>query len=336
MKMPPLSMLLQKRPKIVLSTTVRPSDLSTSQIIAPDVADQIRCGKTAPKVTRDVVYSRLVLPNGSKKSLALDIQQPEGGGRHPLVIYLTGGGFVMSPKESAFDQRTFVTQQGFVVASVQYRTVGDGATYADTLADVKSAIRYLRAHADAYGIDPDHVGIWGESAGGYLAAMVGVTGDVKTFDKGENLDQSSRVQTVIDKFGTSDMNKTADDLDAQAKATWAQADNPIAAFVAGPGGGVLVNNPVAAGPANPITYVNGSTPPFLLFHGDDDRLISPTQTLMLHQALRASGVDSTRYVLKGAGHGDMAFLGLKKSGLPWTTNQTVGVMVDFLHRTLGR
>jgi len=88
--------------------------------------------------------------------------------------------------------RTFVAEAGFVVASIQYRTITDGATYADSLIDVKSAIRYLRAHADAYGIDPDHIAVWAESAGGYLAAMAGVTSNLKSFDKGGELDQNSQ------------------------------------------------------------------------------------------------------------------------------------------------
>ena len=109
----------------------------------------------------------------------------------------------------------------------------------------------------------------------------------------------------------------------------------MAQFFEGPGGGVgLLESPTASGPANPMTYVNASNPPFLLFHGDEDKIVSPTQTLMLHERLRAAGIKSTRYVLKGAGHGDLSFVGDAKAGLPWSTNQVMGLITGFLHRTL--
>jgi acetyl esterase/lipase len=75
----------------------------------------------------------------------MDIQVPKTGGRKPLVVFLSGGGFVVSDQASSLDQRTYVADHGYVVASVQYRTTLDGATYKDGVADVKSAIRYLRA-----------------------------------------------------------------------------------------------------------------------------------------------------------------------------------------------
>lgn len=156
-------------PKIIMSATIAPSDTSTSTILSPNPSDQIVCGKTPLKMVHDVVFSEPVLLNGTKKKLAMDIQIPAGPGKKPLVVYVTGGGFAFAPKQSALNLRTYVAEAGFVVASIQYRTVMDGANYRDGIADVKSAIRYLRAHADDYGIDPDKVAVWGESAGGYLA-----------------------------------------------------------------------------------------------------------------------------------------------------------------------
>ena len=76
------------------------------------------------------------------------------------------------------------------------------------------------------------------------------------------------------------------------------------------------------------------TPRFLLFHGTDDRFVSPSQTLILHNALRVAGVDSTRYVLQGAGHGDVVFLGHHESGLPWSSRQVMGYLIAFLRKHL--
>jgi acetyl esterase/lipase len=323
-------------PKMIMSATIAPSDTSTSTILSPNPSDQIVCGKTPLKMVHDLVFSEPALPNGTKKKLAMDIQIPARPGKKPLVVYVTGGGFAFASKESALNLRTYVAEAGFVVASIQYRTVMDGANYRDGIADVKSAIRYLRAHANDYGIDPDKVAVWGESAGGYLASMAGVTGNVKTFDTGDNLGQSSAVQAVIDKFGPSDLSKVATDFDTRSQEAYSSADNPIAHYVNGASSTKgLVDDPTATTTANPVTYITASDPAFLLFHGSKDPLVSPSQTLLLHNALLQAGVRSKRYVLTGASHGDVAFLGDVKSGQPWSTNEVMGIMVRFLKDNLG-
>jgi acetyl esterase/lipase len=331
----PLLMWIGVIPKVVMATTIAPSDMSTSIVIHPDPNDQIRCGKAAIQTIPDVVFGKPTLSNGKLKDLLMDIQVPEPRKRRPLVVFVPGGGFMLAPKESALDLRTFVAEAGFVVASIQYRTVRDGANYRDGIADVKSAIRYLRANADKYGIDPGKIAIWGESAGGYLVAMVGVTNGVKGFEVGSYLDQSSDVQAVINKFGATDTSLLAADFDQHTQAADNAKDNPIAQYIGMNSETQLLDARVAKITANPLTYINASVPPFLILHGSQDRLISPSQTLMLHNALRAAGAHSTRYVLEGAGHGDLAFLGDSKAGLPWSTNQTMGILVDFLTRSIG-
>jgi acetyl esterase/lipase len=94
-----------------------------------------------------------------------------------------GGGFRNADKGQALNLRTYVAEAGVVVASIQYRTIQNGGNYHDSVVDVKSAIRFLRAHASEYGIDPTKVSVWGESAGGYVASMVGLTTGVKAFDQ---------------------------------------------------------------------------------------------------------------------------------------------------------
>jgi acetyl esterase/lipase len=312
-------------PQIPLATSVALVDTSTSVVIRPDPKDQITWRKDAIQTISDVVFATRALPDGTSLNLLMDVQIPlSRGKRHPLVIYVPGGGFMMAAKEQALNLRTYVADAGFVVASVQYRTMLNGATFRDGIADVKSAIRYLRAHAQLYDIDAGRVAVWGESAGGYLVAMVGVTNGVKSFDVGNDLDQESDVQAVVDKFGPSDVSKIAADFDPQLRASY-QANNPFLPYLEGK----------AATAANPLTYIKATAPPFLIFHGSHDRLVSPSQTLLLHNALAAAGVRSTRYVLEGAGHGDLAFMGDFEAGLPWSTRQSMGVIVDFLKATLG-
>jgi acetyl esterase/lipase len=330
----PVLMWIGLLPKVALASTIAPSDTSTSIVIHPDINDQITCGKTAIGAIDDVVFTTRTLSNGKSKDLLMDILVPKPPGRRPLVVYVTGGGFIQAPKESAPDLRTYVAEAGFVVASIQYRTVRDGANYRDGIADVKSAIRYLRANANQYGIDPGKIAIWGESAGGYLVAMVGVTNGDRKFDVGNNLDQSSDVQAVVNKFGATDTSKLAADFDQQTRDADYAKDNSIAQYIGMVPETHLLDAKIAATVANPITYVNASVPPFLILHGSKDQLISPSQTLMLHNAINAAGGHSVRYVLDGASHGDMAFLGDSKAGLPWSTRQTMDIIVDFLRRTI--
>ncbi|MFJ2829784.1 alpha/beta hydrolase fold domain-containing protein [Streptomyces sp. NPDC087263] len=320
---------------ISIAKTVKASDTSTSTVIDPTGA-QIQCGKTKVTTHSDVVYSSPTT-NGKKAELKLDLQVPETEGKKPLVVYITGGGFAMADKTGNLNQRTYVAEQGYAVASIEYRTVTSGATYKEALQDVKSAIRYLRAHADEYGIDPANVAVWGQSAGGYLAAMTGTTNGVKEFEAGDNLDQSSDVQAVVDEFGPSELSKTASDFDAATQKTYLAAGTNTAQFVFGAGTKkTLTDDPAAIKAADPSTYADSSDPAFVLLHGSDDHLVSPSQTLTLHNTLLAKGVDSTRYVLKGADHGDLTFMGGDSSaGLKWSTEQVMGDIVTFLGKHLG-
>jgi len=295
----------------------------------------MQCGQTELTSHNDVVYDTPT-SGGKTVSLKMDIQVPKTSGDKPLVVYITGGGFVSDDKSGNLDQRTYVAEQGYVVASIEYRTVTDGATYKDSVADVKSAIRYLRAHAATYGIDPSKVAVWGQSAGGYLAAMTGVTNGLKQFEDASNPGQSSTVQAVVDEFGPSDLSKVAADFDPAAKQANYAAGNSLAKFVFGPNTTLSVkDDPAAMAPANPLTYVSKSSAPFVLLHGSADQLVSPSQTLILQRALRAKGVESTRYVVKGANHGDVTFLGgAATSAKQWSSKQVMDDIVSFLGNKL--
>jgi acetyl esterase/lipase len=320
---------------ITMATSIAPSDTSTSTVLTDLNGPQIQCGRTALDTYSDVVFATPTTA-GKPLPLKLDIQVPRTDGPKPLVVFITGGGFVMAPKENGLNLRTYVAEAGYAVASIQYRTVPDGATYADGVADVKSAIRYLRAHAAQYRIDPSQVAVWGESAGGYLASMVGTTNGRAQFDVGANLDQSSAVQAVVDKFGPSDLAKLAADYDPAMQRYSYQPGNSLAHWAGVSSGRSILDDPAADARANPITYVTPSAPPFLIMHGSADKLVSPSQTLLLHTALLAAGVDSTRYVLAGANHGDLAFLNDPAAARAWSTQEVMNHIVTFLNGHLRR
>jgi acetyl esterase/lipase len=321
---------------ITMATSVAASDTSTSTVLTNLNGPQIQCGRTALDTYSDIVFATPTGTGGTALPLKLDIQVPRTDGPKPLVVYVTGGGFVMAPKENGLNLRTYVAEAGYAVASIQYRTVPDGATYADGVADVKSAIRYLRAHAGQYRIDPNQVAVWGESAGGYLASMVGTTNGRTQFDAGANLDQSSAVQAVVDKFGPSDLDKLAADFDPAMQRYTYLPGNSLAHWAGVSSGRSILDDPAADARANPITYVTNAAPPFLIMHGSADKLVSPSQTLLLHTALLAAGVDSTRYVLTGANHGDLAFLNDPTAALPWSTQEVMNHIVTFLNGHLRR
>jgi acetyl esterase/lipase len=318
-------------PKPPLAASIAPSDTSTSIVIHPDRSDQIQCGKTRIKTIENVVYASPNLPNGKSKPLKMDILIPEPARKRTIVVYVPGGGFVVAAKEGALNLRTYVAEAGFAVASVEYRTTRDGANYRDGVEDVKAAIRYLRANAGQYEIDASTVAVWGESAGGYLAAMVGVTNDDSSFVAGSNLNQSSNVQGVIDDFGASDISKIAVDFDAVTQRA-IYTNEGIINYIGKASGANILDPGIATTAANPIKYIHANAPPFLIFHGSQDRMVSPSQTLILNDALVTAGVRSNRYVVDGAAHGDLAFMGDTHSGQLWSTNQVMNLIVEFLNR----
>jgi len=324
---------------IAYAKTVAPANNSASILIKPD-GPQIQCGQAQLTTYGNVVYSTPTTA-GKQVKLVMDIQVPKTAGRKPLVVFLPGGGFVSADPSGNLDERTYVAEQGYVVASVQYRTIPDGATYKDGLADVKSAIRYLRAHAARYDVNAGQVAVWGQSAGGYMAAMTGVTNHLRQFDVGGNLNQSSAVQAVVDEFGPSDLTKVAADFDPATQAAYDTPTSITAEYVLGPGNTkTLAQEPAAAAAADPITYVNSSDPPFVLLQGTDDHIVSPSQTVLMLDALRAKGVPSTRYALIGANHGGLEdILGDTPANVKademWSTQKVMGHIVSFLGQRLG-
>jgi acetyl esterase/lipase len=256
--------------------------------------------------------------------MKMDIITHQGGTKKPCVIFITGGGFMFAPKEGELYKRSEIAKQGYVVASITYHVISNGI-YSDAVKDVKAAVRYIRAHAAEYGVNPSHMALWGESAGGYLTALAGTTNGLKEFEVGENLDQSSAVQACIDSFGLSDLTKIGADYDEVALKAHFTLDSPDGKYIHGKNSGLTsLDKPEVVAKANPVNYVDKNDPPFLFFHGMKDGLVSPSQTLLVHEALRKVKVSSTRYVIADAGHGGVQF------GSP----EVLKIMVDFLNENL--
>lgn len=240
--------------------------------------------------------------NVKDDELLLDLYLPEKRqGRLPLVIWIHGGSWVEGSKK--YCQGAWLATRGYAVASINYR-LSLQAPFPAQIYDCKAAVRWLRAHADDYQLDAGHFGVYGESAGGYLAALLGTTENDKTLEGelGAHRNVSSSVQAVCERYGTTDFTRAED-------AMAATTDPKIRFFqvlVLQKLLGVAVNDPgfaERARLASPLTYVGKNAAPFLILHGAKDALVPLQQSELLDAALRKSGVPSTLQVIPGAGHG---------------------------------
>jgi acetyl esterase/lipase len=259
----------------------------------PGPPPQLPAGITAK---RDVQY----VPDGGPRR-TLDVYFPEKSDKPlPLVVWIHGGAWRGGSKDRT--PALPLLAEGFAVASVTYRFSQD-APFPAQIEDCKAAIRWLRAHAKELHIDPARIGVWGSSAGGHLVAMLGTAGDMKEWDKGENLSESSRVQAVCDWFGPAELLTMGAQSGPDSRIPHDAPDSPEAKLVGGP----LQDNKDKALAASPLTYVSADDPPFLIMHGDRDALVPLQQSVDLQAALKKAGVDSTLRTLEGSGHGDGGF-----------------------------
>ena len=241
-------------------------------------------------VHRDLAY----VPGGHERQ-KLDLYLPQSNVPLPLIINIHGGAFRMGSKEMGVP--TEYLSRGYAVASINYR-LSQHAVFPAQIEDGKAAVRWLRANAPKYGLDPNRFAAMGSSAGGHLAAMLGTTGDVPEFDLGDNLNQSSAVQAVVDHFGPTDFLQM-DSHRLPNGQLHDPADSPESQLVGGP----IQENREKTARANPITYVTRNDPPFLICHGDADPLVPHHQSELLVAALEKAGVPVTFYTVKGGGHG---------------------------------
>ena len=242
------------------------------------------------QVQRDLAYARV-----DDTDLLLDLHLPEGvAGPLPTIVWVHGGAWRQGSKENTRAAR--MVDRGYAVASINYR-LSQEAIYPAQIHDCKAAVRWLRAHAAQYNLDPDRFGAWGSSAGGHLVALLGMAGDVPELEgEAGNLEHSSRVQAVCDFFGPTDflrMDDVPGDMVHDAP------DSPESQFVGAP----IQERPDLVARANPITYLNPDTPPFLIVHGDQDFTVLLNQSQFLYRALRVAGLEATFHIVEGAGHG---------------------------------
>jgi acetyl esterase/lipase len=260
----------------------------------------------------------------------LDLWVPaDATGPVPVVVFVHGGGWVEGDKDQVRSKLPALLDAGFAVASVDYR-LAEQAIFPAAVRDAKAAIRWLRANADANGLDPDAIAVWGESAGGNMAALVGVTGDQATvFDDPSlgNPETSSAVQAAVDWFGPVDLLAMQ-----QMERDDAVCDDPYDhdagdAYESRWLGIAMQYDIDVAERADPITYIptSGVLPPFSIAHGDADCVVDIRQSRLLIEALDEAGDPPQVTTLTGGTHMDARF-----------DAEVLAPTIEWLRQVLGR
>lgn len=257
----------------------------------------------------------LVYSHAGGQELQLDVIRPADTTpvRRPAVVYFHGGGWQAGKRQDAHRMLRFLAAQGFVGVTVSYR-FAPAFPWPAQVHDAKTAVRYVRSHANEWGIDPARIAAAGDSAGGYLALMLGVTQPADGLEGGgEWSEVSSRVQAVVSYYSAADFTvrlapaqpATAEETKRQAElealfqayykksgrqvlADWSGTDNP--------------DDPVWRR-LSPVTYIDAGDAPVLILHGDADVVVPVAQARLLDRALGAVGVPHELVVVPGGDHG---------------------------------
>jgi acetyl esterase/lipase len=266
--------------------------LGMAVLLTPAVA-QSPVGRNLPgsvEVQRDIEYAKV-----GNVSLKLDLyRRAMADGRlRPCVVWIHGGGWRSGSKSGGATRLSDLVATGeYVGASIDYRLL-DVAHWPAQIYDCKAAIRYLRDNSKSLGINPDKIGVWGASAGGHLASLLGTSGDVNEVEGDVGtIGVSSHVACVVDFCGPSDF------LLPGIGSPRASEQISLTFF-----GGPLKEKEDAARQASPVTFVTADDPPFLIMHGTQDNTVSIRQAERLYEAQRQAGASTMFVKIEGGSHG---------------------------------
>ncbi len=225
----------------------------------------------------------------------------------PVVLYVHGGGWSKGDKTDLATYREALNEKGIAVAAVNY-SLAPASVFPTNIEDIKCAVRYLRANASSYNIDPDHIGAYGGSAGGHLVSLLGTSAEMSAWDTGDYLEFSSEVEAVVDMYGPADL-------------TIQFEGNPPELLKSAFGDSSYKDG----ADQSPITYVSSDDPPFLIIHGEEDDLVPFEQSQMFYDALVAAGVEATLIPVENAGH---SFRAVEKGPTSPSNLEIVDLMSD--------
>ena len=234
---------------------------------------------------------------GGGRLLLLDLARPRQSSPKllPAVVFIHGGGWMRADRSNGLPLITLLAEHGFVAVSIDYRLSGE-AGFPAQLEDAKCAVRFLRAFAASYGLDPERIGVAGGSAGGHLAALVGLVPDDAGLEgNGGWPTHSSRVSAVADLYGISDLAALVAEGPAKKSALLLMRGTPT-------------KKPALYRRASPLEWVRPGAPPFYLAHGGRDELVPPSHSEKLAASLRAAGAEVTLRIVPDMDHGTIATL----------------------------
>jgi acetyl esterase/lipase len=238
-----------------------------------------------------IIETGVEFSNPDNQHLQLDLARPDGNGPYPAVVCIHGGGFRAGTRDGYDGLIKKLADHGYVAVTVTYR-LAPKYKFPAAVYDVKAAVRWLRANAEKYHIDPQSIGAMGGSAGGHLAQFLGVTADQKEFEgDGSHADQSSRVACVVNFYGPSDFTKS------YGKSVDAAEVLPL--FL----GGNLEQARRQHILASPLYWVTPAAAPTLCIHGTQDNYVAFEQAQWLVEKLKAADVEAELLPIEGAGHG---------------------------------
>ncbi len=246
-----------------------------------------------PAVPDDVIFEPgIEYTNPDDQHLKLNIARPKTGeGPFPTIVCIHGGGFRAGSREGYNALCIKLAQHGYAAMTVSYR-LAPKFKFPAAIYDTKAAVRWARANAAKYKIDPDRIGVTGGSAGGHLAQFLAVTSDVKEFEgEGGNPTASSKVACVVNVYGPSDFTKS------YGKSVDAAEVLPLWL-----GGNLETARPMHIR-SSPLNWVTPNAAPTLCIHGTEDKYVAHEQAAWMIDRLKACGVEADLLTLEGAGHG---------------------------------
>lgn len=273
------------------------------------------------------VYYSQIKSTRSSRAMRMTLLIPRTKELKSAIVYVPGGGFSSAEYEKFSEMRYALARAGFVVAAVEYRVIP--SVFPAPIVDAKSAIRYLREHYKEYTINPNSIGILGDSAGGYVAQMVAMS--EKLYNEGDFLSQSSEVQSAVSLYGISNLLNIGEGFSPEILAVHRSPAVTEALLLNGVAfrdfaGASVMSDPKKALNASPMGHLEGKKPPLLLMHGDIDDLVSPIQSSQMYEALKKRNQPVEYVLVKNAQHGD----------IHWFQEPIISKVVQWFEKTLAK
>jgi acetyl esterase/lipase len=309
------------------AATAKERQFPTSEKPALTDVYPTRVTKWAGGVTSHADVTYATVP-GFRPMIVDIYMPPKSATPKPLILYIHGGGWIGGHTRHSGALSDFpavlaqLASEGFVVASLEYRLSGE-APFPAQLQDARAAIRFLKANAAQYGIDPTRVGVWGGSAGGHLAALAALSCGDTSMDPAPSAPGSECVQAAVTWYGVFDFAPML--ARAAGNPSLNSAENALLRCTS------ATCTAAAVQAVSPASYIDAKDPPFLLIHGETDAVVPVAQSRDAEAKMKAAGVAVESIYIPGVDH---SFIGATPAETRAATLKATNATFDFFHKTL--